>query len=482
MAKLHHHLRNAVIPHEGNDYQPHALRRNALHIYTLIIVTVKIAAVFFVSVFAFQAQLSDVTARTIINLTNKARQQNKVTIVNSNLKLMNAAQYKLNDMTQNHYFAHVSPLGMTPWVWFKKAGYKYTLAGENLAIDFAQSEDILAAWLKSPSHRKNLLNGKFRDIGVAVGTAKIAGLDSLLVVQMFGTPTATAPVKPTTTAKPTTTTTTPPKTVLGTTNPEPVTNTNTSPTPTPTTTPPVVITPTPGAIVSGQPSVSGTTYPNATVELFINDQVVATTTADELGAYTLKPTNVLPTGTATLHVTATIRNQTAVSSLVQGLTVDATPPTIDPLQSFVIPSYQAERAYDISVTVNGEPVSVVAQVAGREVPLTLNGGRYVATVTSPSGTIGGAVTIVAVDGTGNRSTITLADPEPFTSGVIAPTSSPIISALNVIFFSRAFLTLMVVMLLGLATMNIVIQWRHQHHPTIVGSLLVVYLAGTLLFI
>lgn len=476
MAKLHHHLRNAFIPHAGNDYQPHALRRNALHWYTAIIATVKIAVVFFVAVYATQAQLSNITTQTIVSLTNQARQQNKVTALKSNTQLVKAAQLKANDMAAQHYFAHVSPSGVTPWTWIKKAGYTYTLAGENLAIDFAQSEDIIQAWLASPSHRKNLLNGKFQDIGVAVGTAKIDGLDSLVVVQMFGTPVAVTTVtKPAPTAKPivkpTLVVTQPPQKVLGETAPV-VQYTQ----------PPVITSPTPGMIISGRPTVTGTTYPGAEVTLLVGNEAVAKATAGADGVYRLEPADSLPDGVATIHVTASVRNQSSVSSQVLDLTVDASPPAINAEQSFVIPSYVVEHAYDISVAVDGQPTSVVVRFGGQEVPLMLSNGRYVATVKAPNdGTIGGVVTVVMTDGVGNSSITTLNDPEPFTTGVTSSKGGPIVAALKLIFFSRAFLMTFIALMLVMATMNIVIERRHQHHPTIIGSLLVMYLAGTLLF-
>ena len=46
--------------------------------------------------------------------------------------------------------------------------YDYSYAGENLAMDFHSAEKMEDAWMKSPTHRANILNEKYKDIGVAV--------------------------------------------------------------------------------------------------------------------------------------------------------------------------------------------------------------------------------------------------------------------------------------------------------------------------
>ena len=60
------------------------------------------------------------------------------------------------DMAEKSYFAHTSPEGLTPWYWITLAGYRFSLAGENLAIDFTESEDVENAWMNSPAHRASI--------------------------------------------------------------------------------------------------------------------------------------------------------------------------------------------------------------------------------------------------------------------------------------------------------------------------------------
>lgn len=129
-------------------------------------------------------------SREIIRLTNDTRSANNLPPLNPNSKLDLAAEQKLDDMAMKEYFAHVSPEGTTPWFWIRQAQYKYRVAGENLAIGFTTSDDTIRAWLDSPSHKANLLNSQYQDIGVAVKGVEINGSQGLLVVQMFGSPSA----------------------------------------------------------------------------------------------------------------------------------------------------------------------------------------------------------------------------------------------------------------------------------------------------
>lgn len=127
-------------------------------------------------------------SREIINTTNETRIANQLPTLKPNSKLDLAASDKLNDMAVKEYFAHISPSGINPWYWIKNTQYQYSVAGENLAIGFFTAKDTVRAWLNSPSHKANILNSQYQDIGVAVKGVEINGREGILVVQMFGSP------------------------------------------------------------------------------------------------------------------------------------------------------------------------------------------------------------------------------------------------------------------------------------------------------
>lgn len=156
----------------------------------------------FIFVFFFNfASASDITASTIVRMVNNARQTEGLPALVVNDQLTEAAEWKAEDMTANNYFAHTSPKGLTPWYWIEKSGYDYKYAGENLAINFTNAEEEQKAWMTSPTHRQNILNNHFLDIGVAVKKIDYQGVSTIIAVQIFGSqtgdkiPVVAAPLK-----------------------------------------------------------------------------------------------------------------------------------------------------------------------------------------------------------------------------------------------------------------------------------------------
>lgn len=70
----------------------------------------------------------------------------------------------------------------------KTAVNTYQYAGENLAKNFQTSRGVMAGWLGSEGHRQNLLEPKYRDIGLAVMNGDLNGVPTTLVVAMYGRP------------------------------------------------------------------------------------------------------------------------------------------------------------------------------------------------------------------------------------------------------------------------------------------------------
>jgi hypothetical protein len=133
-----------------------------------------------------EVKSSDIVKDKVVELTNKSRTEKGEKTLQENVKLSKAAEDKAADMVEKSYFSHNSPAGLTPWHWIDKEQYDYDYAGENLAMDFLSSEKMQQAWLDSPTHRANILNEKYREIGVAVKKGKINGHDTILTVVLFG--------------------------------------------------------------------------------------------------------------------------------------------------------------------------------------------------------------------------------------------------------------------------------------------------------
>ena len=126
-----------------------------------------------------------ITKENVIRLTNQARVDEGLNSLVEDLRLTEAAQNKAEDMINRGYWAHFYQ-GEKPWDWMKEAGYTFIDAGENLAIDFTEAEDMHQAWIDSPSHRDNLLGSSYQDIGIGVAQGWFEDHNTIIVVQMFG--------------------------------------------------------------------------------------------------------------------------------------------------------------------------------------------------------------------------------------------------------------------------------------------------------
>jgi len=190
--KILSNLRLFFIPCQENNYRPRFLMSKWL---PWVIVALFIAKIVVISFFVylpkttfFSDLLAALTKNSIVELTNQERKSLGLAPLKVNPKLEEAAYLKAQDMMAKDYFSHQSPAGVRPWDWLKKVNYKYKYAGENLAIGFLDSDEVIKAWNESPSHRANLLNSNYQEFGIAVVRGNFEGSDTTLVVQFFGSP------------------------------------------------------------------------------------------------------------------------------------------------------------------------------------------------------------------------------------------------------------------------------------------------------
>lgn len=193
-------LRHLFTPTHKNNFRAKILHNSSL----LVIIAAFI--VFSATVYTVKKTHPEVlgisysiTDVELLNNTNLARTQNNQAPLALSPQLSDAARRKAANMFEHDYWAHFGPDGATPWSFIKAAGYNYSFAGENLAKGFTTSQDVVNAWMNSPSHRENLLSTKYKEMGFAVVEGKLQGEETVLVVQMFGSQVA-APVSDNTNA------------------------------------------------------------------------------------------------------------------------------------------------------------------------------------------------------------------------------------------------------------------------------------------
>lgn len=103
---------------------------------------------------------------SILDQVNQARSQAGCGPLKYNSLLEHSAQPYAEDMSEYHYMSHVSRTGETFDVRIWATGYGGNRIGENLGEGFSTATAVFSAWMKSPSHRENILNCKFAQIGV----------------------------------------------------------------------------------------------------------------------------------------------------------------------------------------------------------------------------------------------------------------------------------------------------------------------------
>lgn len=185
------------LPHPEENRRATLLLNKSIFIYCLLIVSIGLVLRLFpIYLPGVLGYASNINTSDLLKYTNSQRAQAGLAPLVINDKLTQAAQKKAAHMFAKGYWAHIAPDGTEPWDFILGAGYDYVYAGENLAKNFSNSKDVVQAWYNSPSHRQNLLNKNYQDVGFAVVNGVLNGYQTTLVVQMFGKPRyAAAPVQ-----------------------------------------------------------------------------------------------------------------------------------------------------------------------------------------------------------------------------------------------------------------------------------------------
>ncbi|MFH1822416.1 MAG: CAP domain-containing protein, partial [Patescibacteria group bacterium] len=180
-------FKNYFIPCNANNNKPKILQPKALLTIVILLAVLKVAVTgYLFFLYPNEAKMQEKITVNILELINHDRLENNLLPLTLNTDLSAAALAKADDMIINDYFAHYSPNGNKPWGWINRDNYPYLYVGENLAMNFSGPESAHTALMASPSHKKNILNGKYNDIGLAITTGEINGQNTNVLVEMFG--------------------------------------------------------------------------------------------------------------------------------------------------------------------------------------------------------------------------------------------------------------------------------------------------------
>lgn len=179
-------LRKILIPGKHNSWRPHVFRHQALSLYSIGLLLSQFS--FGLILYPPVATNTEVLDSQIFTAVNQERIEAGVSPLAENTFLEAAATAKMNDMFVKGYWDHTAPDGIKAWFFIDQTGYQYSIAGENLARGFTSAASMTAAWMKSPTHRANILNQVYLDTGIAVGNGIIDGKLTTIAVQLFGNP------------------------------------------------------------------------------------------------------------------------------------------------------------------------------------------------------------------------------------------------------------------------------------------------------
>jgi len=180
-----------VLPYPDRGTRARLLKNSALFAYVIVLL------VFQIYLYNASPQIlgfaTNIKIDELYSLVNQERAEQGLSALKRNSKLESAAAKKAQDMFSKNYWAHYAPDGSTtPWQFITASGYGYKYAGENLAKDFDTSAGVMAGWMASSSHRANIVNTNYKDLGMVAVNGVLLGEETTLVVQMLAAPVATS--------------------------------------------------------------------------------------------------------------------------------------------------------------------------------------------------------------------------------------------------------------------------------------------------
>jgi hypothetical protein len=190
---LLHHLQDYFFPHPRNNHRPHFF--SAASVAALVALVLFFEGAYLLQtkfVFLKTDFLASVLPGALVSLTNQDRTALGLSGVTEDPLLSAAAQAAAEDMAAKGYFAHVSPDGKAPWHWLDQVGYRYSYAGQNLAVNFTDSANVESAWMESPTHRANIVKPQYTQVGFGTANGVYEGQETTFVVEFLATPRAEA--------------------------------------------------------------------------------------------------------------------------------------------------------------------------------------------------------------------------------------------------------------------------------------------------
>lgn len=187
LMKIVKQARLVIVPHKKNDYRPHLIRRYGIIAIIFTVIGLQIGYNSTTKAAVLGAE-TEVTIASLVEQTNQTRLKYALPKLTNSAKLNQAAFLKAQDMFADQYWSHNAPDGTMPWKWLGDVGYDYNQAGENLAMNYATTSDIMKAWMNSPEHKSNVLNANYQEVGFAIVNGVLNDKPATIVVALYALP------------------------------------------------------------------------------------------------------------------------------------------------------------------------------------------------------------------------------------------------------------------------------------------------------
>ncbi|HVW17721.1 MAG TPA: CAP domain-containing protein [Solirubrobacteraceae bacterium] len=122
----------------------------------------------------------------VLCLVNVERTSRGLPALRSDARLAAAALEHTDDMLAHGYFDHVGPDGTHPGDRVTSAGYHWAEIAENIASAQATPGEVMAAWMASTGHCRNILDPNVTDVGIGIAPRSILGDSGATWTQELG--------------------------------------------------------------------------------------------------------------------------------------------------------------------------------------------------------------------------------------------------------------------------------------------------------
>ncbi len=109
-------------------------------------------------------------AQAMVNDLRKGKSRQPLTV---SAKLTRAAEAHTRDMVKNGFFSHSGSDGSSVGDRVRRQGYGFCFVAENISKGRKSVEDVLAAWMASKGHRRNILHKQAREFALVRGSGDV---------------------------------------------------------------------------------------------------------------------------------------------------------------------------------------------------------------------------------------------------------------------------------------------------------------------